>query len=445
MSDKIPYFFFSYSRKDDDDYLKKFFKSLVERVAFLTGVHETHTVGFRDEQDVTAGDDWNSEISAAVQISKVLVCIYTPRFFSKRGTHEYCAKEFAAFLKRNPQTRYVPVPDDEGQPKYQIRGARNILPVLWIGEKDLVGKPNNLPPHRVRSIQYTINGLGGTARDYYAKGMRSIAVRHRSITYDEIITRFAQRIIELSLKPLPSLAPPPTFQELWNAFWADPEGVEPLDDPPPGPPGEAIAATPAAPSLGPGQMLAIEVRSAPDYGTVWTPYKGGPGLAAAVEEISYDRQLIFDHVMFDPGADDFVAKAWLALEDATAKQATPILFVDPGCLQVEEHRSALIRLLRRQWRGGLIIPVDHDDKDTVRLVENTTSFFDLSATESKWIIVQTSIGTMTEFRTSVNSVVDGILGRIVNYGEVKQKPSQNAGPDTRPELTNILNSEIARL
>jgi hypothetical protein len=109
MNDNIPYFFFfSYSRGDNDVYLRKFFESLVERVASLTGVHETHTVGFRDEQDVSAGDDWNSKISAAVQISKVLVCIYSPRFFSKLGIHEYCAKEFAAFLKRNPQTRYEP-------------------------------------------------------------------------------------------------------------------------------------------------------------------------------------------------------------------------------------------------------------------------------------------------------------------------------------------------
>jgi hypothetical protein len=98
-------FFFSYSRADweYDVYLERFFADLDMKVAMVTGAG-TRKVGFRDEKDVKTGDDWAREISAAVQTSPVLVCIYTPNFFSAERTHEFCGKEFMAFLKRNPST-----------------------------------------------------------------------------------------------------------------------------------------------------------------------------------------------------------------------------------------------------------------------------------------------------------------------------------------------------
>jgi hypothetical protein len=135
MGDTVPYlFFFSYARSDRDAYLLRFFEDLKQRVALLEGIHDADTVGFRDEEGVITADDWSSKISAVLQISKVLVCIYTPRFFAD----DTCAKQFAAFLKRSPHTRYEPTPDPDGNLKYQVKEARNILPVLWLSEQDLL-------------------------------------------------------------------------------------------------------------------------------------------------------------------------------------------------------------------------------------------------------------------------------------------------------------------
>src|SRR5262249_55637212 len=150
----LPYlFFFSYSRADweYDVYLAKFFEDLEKKVAMVTGAG-TRKVGFRDEEGVRTGDDWTRKISAAVQTSHVLVCVYTPNFFSADRTHEFCAKEFMAFLKRDPQHRYERMVDQGGRERFELREARNILPILWLSERELV-ELNKLPPYSVRTIQ----------------------------------------------------------------------------------------------------------------------------------------------------------------------------------------------------------------------------------------------------------------------------------------------------
>jgi hypothetical protein len=350
MDDTLHYFFFSYARADQDPYLDRFFVNLKEKVESLVEIPQGHSAAFRDEQNIDAGDDWNTRISAALQNSKVLVCIYSPRFFSKQRLHEYCAKEFAGFLdlERNDDIRYVPEPDDEGRIGYQVRGFRNIVPVLWVSEEDLVEKPNQLPPHVVRSIHYTLNGVG---KDYANKGMRSISIR-RNQTYDKIITRFARVIIKSSLTPLRSRRPPRQFNELWNAFWDHPIGLPPMDGASQAPINKGTDDKMAVSTSGPGQVSAIEIRPSPDTAAEWRPFKGGPTLAAALGEIASERPIVFSHLALDPAAQDFGPKALSVLKDATARQATPILFVDPACLRTEPQRSAVGNLLRQQMARG---------------------------------------------------------------------------------------------
>src|SRR5262249_45374381 len=153
----VPYlFFFSYSRADweDDLYLERFFKDLERKVAGVKGAGN-RTVGFRDEEGVKTGEDWNTKISGALQASNVLVCVYTPNFFSAERTHEFCAKEFMAFVQRDPQLRYERVVDNAGRERYEVHEAHNILPILWLSERELV-ELNKLPPYAVRTIQYTL-------------------------------------------------------------------------------------------------------------------------------------------------------------------------------------------------------------------------------------------------------------------------------------------------
>jgi hypothetical protein len=217
-------FFFSYSRpdRDYDAYLRRFFEDLEKNVAILTGAGK-RKVGFRDEEGVKTGDDWPRNISAAVQESEVLVCIYTPNFFSAERTREFCAQEFMAFLKRDPQHRYERVVDEGGHERYEVREARNILPILWLSERELV-EVNKLPPHAVRTIQYTLNfaPVSRALNDKYkAKGM-SLITKQKTGTYWQFLTHLATRIVELAEHPLPPIVPPPDVRTLRNAFWDPP-------------------------------------------------------------------------------------------------------------------------------------------------------------------------------------------------------------------------------
>lgn len=82
MSD-IPYFFFSYSKPDWNRYLKRFFDDLRTRVAELTEVRDASAVGFRDENDITTGDDWNGKSQPPYRLAGSWSAFILPGFFQQ--------------------------------------------------------------------------------------------------------------------------------------------------------------------------------------------------------------------------------------------------------------------------------------------------------------------------------------------------------------------------
>jgi hypothetical protein len=437
MSHDSPYFFFSYAHDDDDPYLKKFFKDLQFKVSQLHP--EPRTGAFRDTSNIDAGDDWGSKISKALQTSQVLVCIYTARFFGRK----YCAKEFAAFLKRNVELRYEPVRDDaDGTIRDQVREVPNILPILWVGEDALKLDPDpkkKLPPHIVRSIHYAMKETTLSARvakEYREKGLWRLYINPRSATRADIINYFATKIV--TAKPLPSPEQPFTFEELWDAFSEVPAGHGAEHAATGAEGAEPSVAAPEAVSPRQAGILAIEITPASEGTGSWVPYAGGPSLAAAVQEIAHDDRSGFSYLALDPNSEDFEAKAWAAVEQASLRAAMPILFVNPRCL--EQHRSAIVRLHQRKWSGGIILPADRSDQEAVRLVRDSLPDLERPGIEGARIVVRPSIGTMDTFRTAVNSVALQTFGKITETGQVQRKPPQQEGPDVRPRITNFLNS-----
>jgi TIR domain len=437
MNNTVPYlFFFSYSRADweDDVYLERFFADLERRVAGAKGVG-ARKVGFRDEEGVKTGDDWNTKISDALQSSRVLVCIYTPNFFSPERAHEFCAKEFMAFLKRNPALRYDRE-IDLGNYRYQVRGARNILPILWVGESELAAG-NKLPPYAVRTIQYTLNQLpDALSSAYREKGMSLITTR-RLGTYRQLVAHLARRIVELSDDPLPPLVPPPDVKTLRSAFWDPPEEAGP-DEHQGGTPEDA-----EVPLLGPTKVLGLELRPRPLDATHWAPYPGPLSLHGLVEAAVQSRRLVYGHQLLDPGAADFAANIWTVLEKATADNVRPILFIHPASLGDPQSRAALVGLMSREWRGGVVLPVDASDAAGVAMVERFEATLQPPPNRRNWIVIRSSATTRTidGFRTAVLSVASEILARIVEHADVRQPPAAGDGPPNRPRIANTLDAE----
>src|SRR5512132_1470655 len=95
----MPYeFFFSYTRGNNDAYLRQFFKDLSEEVRIRKGLPKDKDtpVGFFDQQEIELGATWDQTIIDALQESKVMVSIYSPGYFQS----QYCGKEWDVFMQR---------------------------------------------------------------------------------------------------------------------------------------------------------------------------------------------------------------------------------------------------------------------------------------------------------------------------------------------------------
>jgi TIR domain len=446
VGEVVPHFFISYARLDLNQYLKRFFVDLRNRVASLLDVSPDH-VAFLDTNNIDTGIDWDSKIAKAAQLSKVLVCIYSPNYFSRNKNHEYCAKEFSAFLKRQDRLRYECYVEANVE-LFRLRDVRNIVPILWYSETFLK-KSGDLPPPMVRMIHYHLRGVDSEIADAYkTKGMERITTR-RSGTYLDIIQALAGTIHDCSKNPLPPLSDAPEFSTLRNAFWDRPERIEVdtrhrrvdsiiTDTTELGLPEAPHIQTGSRDYQGPGQVLAIEVRSRADKESAWTPYGGRQNISGLLEEIVAERQLAYRSELLDPTDPDFLIQVQEILSAATATNTIAIVLLDPLCLGNEVVRDKVEGLIREgTWRGGVVIPIGSFNAEALSITEQFRDVLEVPPEHQQRIVIRRSSGSVVDFRIALLSVLDGILARIVKHGEVHQKIPDNPGPKTKPSITNV--------
>jgi hypothetical protein len=436
MTEAAPYFFFSYCHSDAKGrYLHHFFEDLRDRIADLEGlgIHKNNPdaqerldrVGFCDRDGITTGQDWMDKIGNALLNNAVLVCVYSPSFFQRR----FCGQEFAAFLMRDDEARYVPGTGEQGQ-EFQLRGARNILPIVWEGERFL--KKKDLPPYALRKIKWDLEAsIDDEINKLYLKnGMRRIVIQGRARSrYDDIVTHFAERIIDLAKVPLRPLAKIPDIEKLRDAFWEPPEGDR-VDNA-----AAAAEAEDAPPRVsGPQGMLVIIVGRVDDAAD-WTPYPGEPSIPMLVEEVANQNELITDWLALDPSAADFTDRTLNELRTAAESSMRAIVVVDPRCLANHANRETLIALLQKPCRAGLLLPADTADREAALLIEQYRAALNPTSGAPDWV-VRSCVGSTADLRTAVNSVADDIRARIVNSDPVRRNPPENDGPIVRPRITN---------
>jgi FxsC-like protein len=182
-----PLFFFSYSTKDAaGGYLKTMFEDLSRSVAAHMG-GSPDDVGFFAPRDVDLGSIWKSRLSHALQVSKVLVPIWSENYFRS----EYCCKEYYAFKSRCDAH---PRPDD--------RHLNLIRPILWV-------RPESFSvPVECGSFQSSTAALG---EDYRANGLRYFVqqVARYGSDFQDFLLAFTQALqdaknaCELPVRPEP--------------------------------------------------------------------------------------------------------------------------------------------------------------------------------------------------------------------------------------------------
>lgn len=110
------YFFFSYSRSDNNEYLRTFYADLDQAVRDKIGGRD---VSFFDQSGNEPGDAWEQNLEMALASSRVFVSVATASYCKK----PYCGKEWAAFQER--VARHM-----KGEKLSQL--APLAIPVLWI-------------------------------------------------------------------------------------------------------------------------------------------------------------------------------------------------------------------------------------------------------------------------------------------------------------------------
>lgn len=165
------YFFLSYARGDDDEYVKRFYSDLCREIRVRKGAHPNEEVGFLDVNSIGLGSSWPEKLVDALSTCRVFLSLYSPGYFLS----ETCGKEWAAFRRRL----------DRHQEAAGV-AANSLIPIMWY-------TPTSLHPV-TRAIQYRAESLGAT---YDELGLRQmIRLRRFRDEYEELVTALAAEIVE---------------------------------------------------------------------------------------------------------------------------------------------------------------------------------------------------------------------------------------------------------
>ncbi|MFO1272001.1 MAG: TIR-like protein FxsC [Rubrivivax sp.] len=314
-------FFFSYTRANNDAYLKRFFDDLSQEVRHRRGLGAEAAVGFFDQRSIELGEEWDAAIVEALNTSKVMLALASPAYFKS----EYCGREWALFRRR---CRVAAPPGGKTPPLLKT--------VLWYET------PIDPLPAEVKATQML---FGDPAAPANRKGVYYLLKRHadHASAYADLIDALAQQIVEAAdAHPLPPLAPLPTLAQTPSAF------------------AQAIAAAPAAAPAGPRHVSFIYVAAHPAEiagarptdayvdagGGDWRPfYPADPRrVHPLMQHVASDESLDFSsaELPFGPDLLQRIETAWQARQIV-------VLVVDPWSLHWDAQRQqpAYQDLLRR--------------------------------------------------------------------------------------------------
>ena len=323
MANRPPCYFFSYARKDWDNYLERFFREIERRVTQDGGLDpEKNETGFLDRKKIKAGSDWGNDLATALARGLVLLSIYTPWYFKRPS----CGKEFQVFLDRQDQLTY----EDDGS----VKGSKKILPVLWVKKEHLGDK---MPPVTKR-IQFEPESHRSR---YEQEGLRRILEKSGTRgPFADLANEFADLLLKLANDgPLPELSPLPEFEATRNAFAKDSAERDSLDP------------------TGPQIVLVCAL-----FGSVeWQPFGDleTGGLFPELAELASSQGLLTS--VCGPILPDTDSQEVLrALIHASDRNSPVILLVDSDWLTEGPKLDKLETILASNlWRGALLVLSPH--------------------------------------------------------------------------------------
>lgn len=329
------YFFFSYARRDLDNYLRRFFEDLAQRVEQLAPCRPEHAT-FRDLINIDVGDVWDSSLADALQRSRVLVSVYSPLYFSR----PYCGKEFRVFMERGSGAKR----------------ATGILPVLWRSAKWL--RDRDLPPEPIRFVQWENEDL---PLSYLERGMRRVTMNRRG-TYNDCLQYFAQQIVQVAQEnPAPPLAELPSLIAVRNAF-------ETKSARGPGGPSTVVVSYLTRDGVSPEE---------------WHPFQSSPDGARAIVEGLMTEGFSLEEVPADKNL-------LSAITAARAASKLALIVADPTALNADLEASELFQSLRTNTgtKVTIVVPFDAESGEVFPLRNRVRKLagFDTSSRQVREVI-----------------------------------------------------------
>jgi Tetratricopeptide repeat/TIR domain/NB-ARC domain len=206
IDDSGPYFFLSYrhtpkfddhDETDPDVWAAKLYKDLCAHLFQISSLPLSGRLGFMD-RELRPGNEWPMKLATALATCRVLVPLYSPRYFSS----EHCGREWSAFARRAADMA--------------VRGPEHpeaIIPALWVPVR-----PEQLP-EAARAIHY-LSGDYGSA--YATHGFyRLMRLSKYQDDYEEAVYELARRIRDVAENSPVTHGPVVEYDSLVNAFGAD--------------------------------------------------------------------------------------------------------------------------------------------------------------------------------------------------------------------------------
>jgi FxsC-like protein len=400
----VLYFFLSYAREDDPEFIRRFFHDLSSQVRNLAGVGQADTVGFLDEQNVQIGQRWSAEMTNALATCRCFVAMTSPRYFRR----DYCGREWYVFNDRLDM--YL---RQHGLP------APALLPVRWI--------PTD-PMHPIADpIQ---NAHAATAsRSYLEFGLRQMLdLKRFRDDYVHFVFELARRILAVARDhEVPVRRRPLQLDSVPNIF-AD-EAHDAIT---------VVAAGPARPRrarsgrrtrrtfvhfvvvTGSRDEMATLRGKLDYYGETaahWRPYYPSTDehLSNVAHNVALDRQ--FECAVAD------IEDLGERIDGAVNRNELVVLLVDAWSPGLATHRQALVDYdAREEVTSAVMIPFNTADTET--LSETTILQADLANVLRRTVerrdrvMLRQNVPTPEQFYDDLEEILEVGKNRMFKIGKV---------------------------
>lgn len=388
----MPFFFFSYARRDRvDSNLIDFYDDLRNELATRMGTELAET-GYLDIR-TTPGAPWAERIADELNTCQVFVPAYSPLYFQS----DNCGREWHAFMERLKRGA-------NGPP-----ATTRIVPVWWV-------PPTGPLPHAVRPFEDTRDHFGAEYREYGLRYLKQL--KENEGKYKDFLVKFTGMLMAAAN---PSPLPPGRAADLVGGPSAFMPTVIPV----------GAAAMPAA--GGPRRVHFVIVaanqhemrqhRSSVDYyggdSEEWSPYYPDhtDPIALHAQGVAQSQRLIFSLVRADALVE--------LLDRARHRHEVVVLIVDSWATRIQAYQALLAEYDRRRpGTAAVLVPWNAADAETAgRRDELRGSLWDLlgNCTLGDTLVFREDIGTMEQFEAALSDVIVEIRSRIITREQVVRR------------------------